>query len=62
MNVPLNPFRPRPRPEIETPVTLPDPKKEDLGEAVPVGEPEDDGFVIEEEDREYGPPETQKTK
>lgn len=51
-----NPFRPRPGVEIDAPVLVPEPKIEDLGEAVPVGEPEDEGFVIEEEDREYGPP------
>jgi len=62
MGVPLNPLRPRPRVEIDAPVSLPDPKKEDLGEAVPVGEPEDEGFVIEEEDREYGPPDSGKLK
>lgn len=62
MAVPLDPVRPRPRVEIDTPVSLPEPKIEDLGEAVPVGEPEDEGFVIEEEDREYGPPGAGKLK
>ena len=28
---------------------------EDLTQPVPIGEPEDDGFIIEEEDPEYGP-------
>ncbi len=55
-----SPFRPNPGKEIDAPISLPDPKKEDLGEAVPVGEPEDEGFVIEEEDREYGPPDAGK--
>lgn len=59
----------RPRPQVapmwqalvDAPIKPSDPKKEDLGEAVPLGEPEDEGYVIEEEDRESAPAETEKT-
>jgi hypothetical protein len=60
MPIPENPFHPRPN--VESPVSLPDPKEEDLGEAVPLGEPDDEGYVIEIEDPEYGPPEEKKKK
>lgn len=62
MAVTMNTFHPRPRVEIDAPISLPDPKKEDLGQAVPLGEPEDDGYVIEIEDPEYGPQEGEKKK
>ena len=55
MALPNNPFRRRTGIEVP-PVPPPDPKNEDLGEAVPLGEPEDDGYVIEEEDPELEPP------
>ena len=66
MAEPIRSFRPRPQLEsqrqavVDTPVQLSDPRKEDLGEAVPLGEPEDEGYVIEEEDRESAPAETEK--
>ncbi len=50
------PLAPNPQTDIDRPQPLPDPPQEDLTEAVPLGESEDDGFILEEEDPEYAPP------
>jgi hypothetical protein len=50
-NIPL--LDPNPNVDIPPP---PDPTpSEDLSLPVPLGEPDDEGYVIEEEDPEYGP-------
>jgi hypothetical protein len=51
-----HPLAPDPETNIDTPFPVPEPRREDLGKPVPLGEPEDEGYVIEEEDREYPPP------
>jgi len=57
MTAQYNPLAPNPETTIDSP-PLPDPTpQEDLTQPVPVGEPADDGgYIIEEEDPEYGPP------
>ena len=52
-----NPLTPDPETTIDSPPPPDPPPQEDLSQPVPVGEPPDDGgYVIEEEDPEYGPP------
>ena len=55
-----NPLAPNPETNIDNPGILPDEPQEDLGKGVPLGEPDEEGFEIEEEDPEYGPPEKRK--
>ena len=57
MTTQYNPLAPDPETTIDSD-QLPDPPpQEDLTQPVPVGEPADDGgYVIQEEDPEYGPP------
>ena len=58
----MYPLEPLPRVVADSTIPVEEPNREDLGAAVPVGEPEDEGFVIEEEDRESGSPEPEKKK
>ena len=52
-----DPLPPSPDPNVDI-IPLPDPpKQEDLTAPVPLGEPAGEGYVIEEEDPEYAPPE-----
>jgi len=53
-----NPLAPNPETSIDSLPPLPDPPQEDLGAPVPVGESDDEGYIIDEEDREYAPPDT----
>jgi len=52
-----DPLAPNPETNIDI-IPPPDPAPpEDLAAPVPLGEPANEGYVIEEEDREYAPPE-----
>jgi hypothetical protein len=52
-----DPLAPNPETNVDI-IPLPDPpKQEDLTAPVPLGEPAGEGYVIEEEDPEYAPPE-----
>ncbi len=49
------PLVPDPEISIDSPVAPDPPPQEDLTTPVPLGEPADDGYVIDEEEREYAP-------
>ncbi len=44
-----------PNPNVDPPPLPDSTPEEDLTQPVPLGEPADEGFVIHEEDPEYGP-------
>lgn len=60
MATPINLQDPKPRPKLSS-APRPEPAPAGLWAPVTVGDRDDDGFIIEEEDREYGPPVDKKS-
>ena len=55
-----NPLAPDPETKIDILPPVPHPPQEDLSAPVPIGESEDEGFIVHEEDREYTPPDSSR--